>query len=193
MRSLRMRLILSHILPLIVTVPLIGLALTYLIQTQILLTNLTQEVQTQAIFLVELTSQQINVWHSSNDAQAFVTRVSPMISSQIMLVDAQGKLLASNTADVQNDPINIEGMKDALDGETQLQVDRSLTRTGDTNVIQMLVPVIDENQNLLSHPAKPAPGSAAGANSDHKKSNDLGSVWWIGIRFGTGMGPDVDH
>ena len=149
MRSLRMRLILSHILPLIVTVPLIGLALTYLIQTQILLTNLTQEVQTQAIFLVELTSQQINVWHSSDDAQAFVTRVSPMISSQIMLVDAQGKLLAANTTDAQNDPINIEGMKDALDGETQLQVDRSLTRTGDTNVIQMLVPVIDENQNLL--------------------------------------------
>lgn len=149
MRSLRMRLIFSHILPLIVTVPLIGLALNYLIQTQILLSNLTQEVETQAIFLVELTTQQINIWHSSDDAQAFVTRISPMISSQIMLVDAQGKLLAANTTDAQNDPINIEGMKDALGGETQLQVDRSLSPANDTNVVQMLVPVIDSSQNLL--------------------------------------------
>jgi signal transduction histidine kinase len=134
---------------LVVTVPLIGLALSYLVQTQILLANLTQEVQTQAIFLVEMTSQQISIWRSTDDAQAFVARISPMISSQIMLVDASGKLLAASSADTQKDPSAIEGMQDALGGQTQLQVDRSLAGTQNEDVIQMLVPVVDKNQQLL--------------------------------------------
>ena len=37
MRSLRARLILSHVLPLLVVIPLVGVALAYLLETQVLL------------------------------------------------------------------------------------------------------------------------------------------------------------
>ncbi|MRS03288.1 hypothetical protein EG832_08715, partial [bacterium] len=77
MRSLRFRLILSHILPVIITVPLIGLAITYLLQTQILLDALIREARNQAVLLVEYTSQQVYLWYSPDNARAFVTRISP--------------------------------------------------------------------------------------------------------------------
>ena len=43
-RTLRARSILSHLLPLLIVLPLIGLALTYVVETQVLLQNLSTEL-----------------------------------------------------------------------------------------------------------------------------------------------------
>lgn len=150
MKTLRFRLILSHILPLVVTVPLIGLVLTYILQTQILLANLTREIQTQAVLLVEMTSQQVNIWADTRNAQAFVTRISPELNAQVALLDAQGDLLASSDpAEMSHvgQKLNLAGIADALRGETQLNVQQNLLSA--TDVIQMLVPVVDPNQHLM--------------------------------------------
>jgi hypothetical protein len=45
MRSLRTRLILTHILPLLVVIPLVGVALAYLLETQVLLAGLSNELE----------------------------------------------------------------------------------------------------------------------------------------------------
>jgi hypothetical protein len=39
--SLRSRFVLSHVLPMFIVIPLIGIALTYILETQVLLQNLS--------------------------------------------------------------------------------------------------------------------------------------------------------
>ena len=48
MRTLRSRLILSHILPLLLLTPLIGLVLVYLVETQVLLNTVSDDLAVQA-------------------------------------------------------------------------------------------------------------------------------------------------
>jgi two-component system, OmpR family, sensor histidine kinase BaeS len=150
MHSLRTRLILSHVLPLMVTVPLIGLALLYVVQTQVLLANLSRELQTQAVLLMEMTSQQVDVWASPQDAQAFVTRISNELNSKVMLINPQGTLLASSDlSELPNlgKPMNLAGLADAMKGKTSMEVQNNLLSS--TDVIQVLVPVLDSDQQLL--------------------------------------------
>ena len=44
MRTLRSRLILSHILPLLLLLPIVGFALTYILETQVLLAGFSDEL-----------------------------------------------------------------------------------------------------------------------------------------------------
>ena len=44
MRTLRGQLILSHILPLLIVVPLVGVVLIYILETQILFSDLSTEI-----------------------------------------------------------------------------------------------------------------------------------------------------
>ena len=54
LRSLRSRLVLSHILPLVVVVPLMSLALAYLLETRFLLPKLAQDLLNDARLLTEI-------------------------------------------------------------------------------------------------------------------------------------------
>ncbi len=63
-RTLRSRFILSHILPLLITVPLIGVALIYLLEARILLPTLANELIQQAQLIVDLAYNQpgVTIW-----------------------------------------------------------------------------------------------------------------------------------
>jgi two-component system sensor histidine kinase BaeS len=95
-RTLRNRFILSHILPLLITVPLIGIALIYLLEVNVLLPTLTNELTSQAQLLIDLAHDQPDVWTDAAQAQAFVTRVHAPLNARLMLIDHRGRLLASN-------------------------------------------------------------------------------------------------
>jgi two-component system, OmpR family, sensor histidine kinase BaeS len=95
-RTLRSRLILSHILPLLIIVPLIGIALIYLLEVRILLPTLTNELTQQAQLLVALTHDQPGIWANPDQAQALVARMPTPLNSRLMLLDHTGRLLASS-------------------------------------------------------------------------------------------------
>ena len=96
--TLRRRFILSHVLPLLVIIPLTGIALIYVLETQVVLANLATEVEGQAALLAEIVSNRADIWSDPSAAQAFVAQVKPEITSRLMLLDPQGKLLASSDA-----------------------------------------------------------------------------------------------
>ena len=48
MRSLRSRFVLSHILPVLVAVPLAGVILIYLLETQVVLTQMADDISEKA-------------------------------------------------------------------------------------------------------------------------------------------------
>ena len=73
--TLRRRFIFSHLVPLLIIVPLIGIALIYLLEAQVVLPNLSNELAGQAGLVVEMARDQSGVWTDSTQAQALVARV----------------------------------------------------------------------------------------------------------------------
>lgn len=148
MRSLRARLILSHILPLLVTLPLIGLALLYILQIQVLLHTLSSELQSQALLMVESTTQQLNIWQDPDQAQAFITRVSTRLNSEMVLLDPSGNLVASSdpsqTGANGQSPSAIH-ISQVLNGQTRMNL--QLLPLG--NLLELWVPLVDQNQQVL--------------------------------------------
>ncbi len=92
-RTLRSRLILSHVLPLLVIVPLIGILLINFLENNSLLPGLSRELTASATLLAKLSGSQSQIWEDTGQAQAFVNQVSSGRAARLMLLDAQGRLL----------------------------------------------------------------------------------------------------
>jgi signal transduction histidine kinase len=107
--TLRQRLILSHVLPLLVIIPVIGITLIYLLETRVLMVDLASELSGDAALLAELTQGQPSVWTDTAQAAAFVAHMSQHLAARIMLLDRRGRLLASS------DPGDVEGLGKPLD------------------------------------------------------------------------------
>lgn len=101
-RSLRSQLILSHLLPLLVVTPLAAFALIYFIETQVLLTDLSEALADQAELIAEASGQQPALWQDADEAQVFITAVTSNVQTHYMLLQPSGHVLASNDPRQQN-------------------------------------------------------------------------------------------
>ena len=142
LNTLRSRFLLSHTLPLLLMIPLIGLALIYFLESQVLLPNLGRELNGQAVLLADVASTNPAIWSDSAKAQAFVDEVKPYLPPRVMLLDAQGRLLASSeAADVArlNQPLPLSGMESILAGAASVRTNYS--QRLDADVADVLVPI----------------------------------------------------
>ena len=96
MRTLRSRLILSHILPLLLVLPPIAVALIYILETQVVLASLSQELVQYAELTADMAGEQPAIWLDAAEAHRFATLYAIRSRSNVMLLDAQGNLLASS-------------------------------------------------------------------------------------------------
>jgi hypothetical protein len=94
LRTLRNRLILSHVLPLLVIIPLTGIALIYVLETRVLLPGLSNELEGEASLLAEIAGNQPDIWNNPTIAQSMFQRVSSLLTSRVMLLDSEGRMLA---------------------------------------------------------------------------------------------------
>jgi signal transduction histidine kinase len=150
MHSLRGHLILSHILPLLVVMPLVGISLIYVIETQVLLTNLTEELTQQAVQVADATQNRADIWQDATQAQLLVDSLK--ISSSIMLLNPYGQILASNDLGETYAPEQIiprEGIPSTNPG--------LILRTNTTEILmpvwgadQQIVGIVRINQELAS-------------------------------------------
>jgi two-component system sensor histidine kinase BaeS len=150
MRSLRQRLLLSHILPVLVSLPLVGFAFVYVLQTQVLLANLTSDLTSQAVLIAELTTQQSEVWRDPRQAQVFAMRIGDLLPSDLMLLDSEAYLLASSDPDdleALGQVYDAPGLADALAGKVGLGLSDLRQRQSDTAVV--FVPVFSQSQRVI--------------------------------------------
>ena len=148
MQSLRTRLLISHSLPLIIIILLTGFALDYLVETQILLPNMADELTNEAKLLAELAAMQSDIWDDPENAQAYLTRLKPLLGAFVTVFDSQGKYLASTDPYVQNsdDPatINLE----------QAQLEDSIIQNTygvkqEASIVDVFVPVRKEAKTVI--------------------------------------------
>lgn len=96
MRTLRSRLIVSHILPLFLVIPLLGLVLIYVIETQVVLANVREDVVKQAELIAMFTNKYPGLWQKSDVAQEFIQLVNVQ-TTHLVILDAGGEILATDT------------------------------------------------------------------------------------------------
>lgn len=143
MHTLRGRLILSHVLPILLIVPLVGAALAYLLETQVLLAGLSDQLVDQAITTATLAGRQPLIWSDADEAERFLTGYTIRSASWVMLYDPHGNLLASSGPDLESG--QAPSLPAALSGEQQVQV----TYVGGLRVVQVQVPVLGPDQQLM--------------------------------------------
>jgi hypothetical protein len=124
-RSLRNRLILSHILPALLIIPLMGAAMVYVLETRLLLPMIYNDLARDATLMAEITRNQPIFWQNSQAAQVLVDGVSPYLSGRLSFVTTNGLILATtDTVDggVGTHVIDLPDLTDVEQGEIiQLQ------------------------------------------------------------------------
>ncbi|HEX7975585.1 MAG TPA: hypothetical protein VF498_14340, partial [Anaerolineales bacterium] len=143
MHTLRTRLILSHLLPVLLITPLMGIALVYVLETQVLLSSISSDLTTQAVLLAQMTTQKPVVWSEQDQAEYFVRHLGSLLTARIMLLTPNGRIIASSDpADEANlgQVITIYGLDAVQNGAVSVQT--AYSQSLRTDVADVFVPVI---------------------------------------------------
>jgi signal transduction histidine kinase len=131
-------------------VPLIGIALIYILETQVILADLSNELIRQANLTAEIAGDHPNIWTDRAQAQGFVARFSVHYQSKVMLLDPQGRLLASSSlgdGDKVGQPLELPNMPTALAGENSVWINYS--QSLQSEIAEVLVPVTSPTQKVV--------------------------------------------
>lgn len=141
MRTLRSQLILSHILPFLLVLPLITIALLYVVETQVLLANLSQRATERATLIGEAIQRQVGVLGSPAEAQAFVADLTVSLDGRVLLLTPDGRLLATGgqSSDSATQPLQPTGIATAIQGQQSVLVTYGLAE----QTAEVLVPITD--------------------------------------------------
>jgi signal transduction histidine kinase len=121
-RSLRNRLILSHILPALIIIPLMGAAMVYFLETRLLLPTVYKNLAKEAELMAEITRDQPIFWQDRRAARALVAGVTPYLNGRISLVTWDGRLLATGDATDTEQVVDLPDLTDVAQGQVvQLQ------------------------------------------------------------------------
>lgn len=146
LRSLRLRFVLSHLLPLLLVIPLLGAVLVYELDTRVILTNLASELTGEGRILAVLTANEPYLWQDPLFAQAFLSGLAGQTRADISLIDVHGTLVATtDPAQVANigHPVALAGLKKALSGS--VSIDTSYSQDLGAQVADVLVPARNGN------------------------------------------------
>lgn len=152
LRSLRNRLILSHILPLIIVTLLTGIALIYVLETRFLLPRLADNLVGQARLLAEISRSEFELWGNPVLFGRMLDRVGLDPAVRVMFLGPDGQMLyTSESGDVANLGVFLEpvGLGSAQLGEEVVLTNYSIFRPNNV-LLEVLRPVIEpQSQQVL--------------------------------------------
>src|SRR4030042_685613 len=149
-RSIRSRLILSQVIPLLVIIPIMGIALVKLIETRVLLPSLSRALMNNAGVLANLAGNDQELWSNPAYAEYYLTHLRQSIRSQVTFLTPGGQLMASS------DPsdtgllglvFDVEGVALARAGQVASYIYSNISSPSE--VIDVFVPVINDNQQMV--------------------------------------------
>jgi two-component system, OmpR family, sensor histidine kinase BaeS len=149
-RSLRSRMVLSHTLPLLVIFPLIGFALSSLIQSNVLLPSLSRALMTNAVLLANVTGDQSELWSNPAYAEYYLTHLRHDISARVQFLTPGGQLIASSEpteAPLLGMVLDFAGVAQARGGQVASYTYNNISSPAE--VIDVYVPVLNQNQQLI--------------------------------------------
>ncbi len=148
MKSFRSQLILSHVAPLLIILPLLGLILVTIVESQVLLANVVDDLKRTALAVAAAAAPQPTLWQDAAQAQPFVERMSDGLQREVILLKADGTLDASS-------PPNAEPLPSLTsDDVAALRAGQLLTRSQYNLALEAihaeaLAPVFDARQTIV--------------------------------------------
>jgi len=155
MRTLRSRLVLSHIVPFLLIIPLIGITLIYVLESQVLLPDLADELRTESALITEIADDHPEIWIDHARAQALADRLVPSIQvgARLMFLDTGGHILAS-TDSADSTRIGelipssvVQDLQTTLGGETKVRIVFGPQRQAE--IADVLAPVKGTDGHIL--------------------------------------------
>lgn len=146
--NLRSRFILSHILPILLVVPLVTIVLLYLLETQVLLSEMSEDITDKANLIAETVNGRPELLQNATQAQTFITGVNIYVDEGVLLISAQGDVLASSETtpgESVAEGVDLSGLESAVAGDRSLVITYGLSE----QQAIVLVPVRDINQQLI--------------------------------------------
>jgi len=150
LRSLRNRLILSHILPSLVIIPLLGFALIYTLESQVLLPSLSRELAVEAKLLAEMAKGRTEIWEDPTYALQLLKEARPELGARVMLISPDGRLLASSDANDQSrlsQILDVAGLEEAMQGAMIVRTNYSQRMRAD--IVDVFAPVLGQDGQVL--------------------------------------------
>ncbi len=148
--TLRRRFILSHTLTLFVIVPLLGLALIYILENQVLLPDIYRELEEQALLVAQITKDNPDIWSNPDEAQALAERTDRDVSALVTILDEHGRILGSSDpvdAVSRGERLYHPGLRTILAGATNEHTDYNPQT--DSLVADVFVPVIGPDNQVV--------------------------------------------
>jgi len=147
--SFRARLLIAQILPVVILVSLIGFALTYLFESQVIVPTLANEMIDQGLLVARLTQDHSSVWGSNSEAQKLLDSTMFQRPTRIGLLSAEHILIAtSRPDDLQMVGTVIGNLPDTM---TLIEPWWAVTTQKDTSekILDVIVPVRQPEGKLI--------------------------------------------
>lgn len=191
LKTVRSRLILSHILPLLIIVPVMGMGLIYVLETQVYLPALSRTLVNNARQLADLTALEVDIWRFPVVAQELVNRQAGQSDAQIMLLDARGRLLASSNPDDlrRTDPVVTDDVMNQLRQPGGPPALRAIhyNQGQNSEVIDVLVPVWGPSDTVIGFVRMSYPFATL-ASALYQLRFLIFSLLGLGLLLGSGIG-----
>jgi two-component system sensor histidine kinase BaeS len=149
-RTLRSRLVLSHALPLLVIIPIIGVVMTNLIETRVLLPSLSRALMTNAVLLADVAGDRVELWSNPAYAEYYLTHLRHDISARVEFITPGGQLLASSDpteAQLVGIILDFAGVAEARAGQVASYTYSNISSRAE--IIDVFVPVFNQSQQLI--------------------------------------------
>jgi signal transduction histidine kinase len=144
MHSLRSRFLLSHLLPVLLILPLAGLILLVLVETQVLLADLSTDLTRQATLIAALTQRDPAVWQDSAAAESLLQEIAAVGEGEIFFFLVDGSLLTGSATD--NLPqLTSDELDQLLAGNAQQRTQTELLR----QQVLVILPVETINTGII--------------------------------------------
>ncbi len=150
-RTLRSRLILSQVVPLLILLPLMGIILAYVLETQVLLPRLARNLEGDSLLLAEVCQANIPLWGDTYFFESIVERAYLDPSVQVMFYDPVGQLLYSSRSNETSENVlalSSEGVSLVRSGQEVVLTNYSVLRLHNI-LVDIMAPVIGPGQRLI--------------------------------------------
>lgn len=165
MVNLRNRLVLSHVLLVLFITLLLGITLIYVLETQVISVDLSVQLIRRANLLIEFAADNPAIWSDPSQAQAFINRFRERTQAQLMLLNADGEILASSDPtdkSMLGRPLSNPDITTVLNGQQIIYVAYNQERLKDIveilsgysyepleDIVDVLVPVFGEDGRVV--------------------------------------------
>ena len=149
MKSFRSQLLLSHLLPLIIVLPVLGLIFVISVESQILLTNVADDLRRTAVTVAAQAAAEPLVWQNDAQARAFVAQSSDTLQREVILLQPDGSLFASRPVSNASElpPLTAADLSRLRDGQPLIKTQYHLTLSA--GQAEALAPVLNAQQIVV--------------------------------------------